>query len=298
MTKGVHGRWAAVTQSKLRRGAVVAVDGVLAVGTGAVAGLFAAAPASPTAPTPGWTGLQAPLPAGPDAPGTNPTATMNQESCSSPVTCVDVGSYVDGSSTSHGLLETFSGGSWSALEAPLPSDAAPAGFSKALGASCAVDGSCVAVGEYAATAGGDAALVDTLSGGHWSAFEAPLPSDAATAGSSNAFLKSVDCTERERVRGGGLVPQHRRRRKWGSSTRSPPVSGAARWRLSRRAPPAAPSSCWKASRARPSAAARPEVSTRTRAAGSRATCSLRRRTARGRRRTRRCPPMRQPDRAR
>ena len=198
MAKGVqgrrHGASGRVTQSKLRRGAVVAVDGVLAVGTGALAGLFAASPASAAAPTPGWTGLQAPLPTGPDAPATNPTATMYQESCSSPLTCVDVGFYQDGSSTSHGLLETYSGGTWTAFETPLPSDAAPAGFSKALGASCAVDGSCVAVGEYGTTAGGDTALVDMLSGGHWSAFEAPLPSDAATAGSTNAFLKSVDCT--------------------------------------------------------------------------------------------------------
>jgi hypothetical protein len=182
-----------VTPSKLRRGAVVAVDGVLAVGTGALGGLFATGAASAAAPTPGWTGLQAPLPTGPDAPQTNPTAKMIQESCSSPVTCVDVGSYMDSGSTQHGLLETYAGGSWSALEVPLPGDAAPGGFSKALGTSCAVDGSCVAVGNYLTTGGGDASFVDTLSGGHWSALEAPLPSDAAGGSSAGAFLKSVDC---------------------------------------------------------------------------------------------------------
>ena len=183
-----------VTPSKLRRGAVIAVDGVLAVGTGALGGLFATGTASAAAPTIGWTGLQAPLPTGPDAPRTNPTATMFQESCSSPVTCVDAGYYEDSASTLHGLLETYAGGSWSALEAPLPSDAATGGFSKAFGASCAVDGSCVAVGEYRTAAGGDAAFIDTLSGGHWGTLEAPLPSDAATGGSTGAFLKSVDCT--------------------------------------------------------------------------------------------------------
>ena len=183
-----------VTRSKLRRTAVIAVDGVLAVGTGAVAGLFATGTASAAAPTPGWTGQQAPLPTGPDAPGANPTTTMYQESCSSPVTCVDAGYYEDGASTEHGLLETYAGGSWSALEMPLPSDAASGGFSKAFGTSCAVDGSCVAVGEYLTTGGGDDAVIDTLSGGHWGTLEAPLPSDTATAGSSEAFLKSVDCT--------------------------------------------------------------------------------------------------------
>src|SRR5208282_2443287 len=88
----------------------------------------------------------------------------------------------------------YAGGSWSALEMPLPSDAASGGFSKAFGTSCAVDGSCVAVGEYLSTGGGDAAVIDTLSGGHWGTLEAPLPSDAATGASAGAFLKSVDCT--------------------------------------------------------------------------------------------------------
>ena len=63
------------TTSKLRRTAVVAVDGVLAVGTGAVAGLFASGAASATVPTPGWTGVQSPVPFGLDAPATNPLRT-------------------------------------------------------------------------------------------------------------------------------------------------------------------------------------------------------------------------------
>jgi hypothetical protein len=182
-----------VTPSKLRRSAVVVVDGVLALGTGALGGLFATSAASAAAPTPGWSGLQAPLPTGPDAPQTNPTAKMNQESCSSPVTCVDVGSYLGSGGTQHGLLETYQGGAWTALEVLLPSDAAPGGFSKALGTSCAVDGSCVAVGNYLTTGGGDASFIDTLSAGHWGALEAPLPSDAAGGASAGAFLKSVDC---------------------------------------------------------------------------------------------------------
>ena len=74
MTKGVQaatdGGSGRVTPSKLRRSAVIAVDGVLAVGTGAIGGLFAvgSVPATASAPTPGWTPAQAPLPTSPDGP--------------------------------------------------------------------------------------------------------------------------------------------------------------------------------------------------------------------------------------
>ena len=70
-----------VTPSKLRRTAVVAVDGVLAVGTGALAGVFGAGAASAAAPTPGWTGLQTPVPTGSDAPATNPGEAITTEAC-------------------------------------------------------------------------------------------------------------------------------------------------------------------------------------------------------------------------
>ena len=74
-----------VTPSKLRRNTVIALDGVLALGAGALGGLFTTGAASATAPTPGWTGAQAPLPAGPDAPASNPTAILDDTSCTSAV---------------------------------------------------------------------------------------------------------------------------------------------------------------------------------------------------------------------
>ena len=112
-----------VTPSKLRRTAVIAVDSVLAVGTGAVAGLFATSTLPAGASTSGWAATQAPLPSTPDAPATNPDVTIDQESCPTAVSCVAAGNYSD-PSHSHGLLDVQSGGTWTVTEAPVPSDAA------------------------------------------------------------------------------------------------------------------------------------------------------------------------------
>ena len=181
-----------VTPSKLRRNVVIAVDGVLALGTGALGGLFATGTASAAPPTTGWTGLQAPLPSAPDAPSTNPGVNLSSESCSSAVNCVAVGSY--NGAGERGLLDTFAGGSWSATESPLPGDAITDPPSVMESVSCPTDGSCVAAGIYETGSHGTAAVLDTLSNGHWSATEAPLPSNAASGSNERAFLKSVDCT--------------------------------------------------------------------------------------------------------
>ncbi len=184
-----------ITPSKFRRGAVIAVDGVLAVGTGAIGGLFAtgAGVASATAPTPGWTGIQGPLPSTPDAPGTDPVASFNSEDCVSAVSCIAAGSYEDGSGTSHGLLEVLAGGSWSSSEAPLPANGDPTRDASLASVSCASPGWCVAVGEYIDMSGGRDGLVETYSGGRWTATQAPVPSDALGGSSADYFLKSVSC---------------------------------------------------------------------------------------------------------
>jgi hypothetical protein len=189
-----------VRWSRARRTAIVVVDGALAVGTGAVAGLLGGAPggaatAHGIAPTSGWTGIKAPLPTGPDAPAANPEVNgqLAHISCASAVSCVGVGSYSDAHPTEHALLETYSHGSWSGIEAPLPGNAAPGAFSIPEGVSCATDGTCVAVGGYNDTAGGTDGFIDTLSGGTWTSMEAPVPGDSLGGSSADTFLKSVDC---------------------------------------------------------------------------------------------------------
>ena len=195
--KGHKGTTGRVTPSKLRRTAVVAVDGVLAVGTGALAGVFGAGAASAAAPTPGWTGLQTPVPTGSNAPATNPEEAIQTEACATAVSCVGAGGYTDGGSDSRGLLTALNGGTWSSVEAPLPSDANadpdPAFFDTACGSS----GSCYAVGGYKNNSGGSGSpvngLIETYSGGAWSATEAPVPSNAVGATDSHTWLKSVSC---------------------------------------------------------------------------------------------------------
>ncbi len=183
-----------VTRSRLRRNTVIAVDGVLALGTGALGGLFATGTATATAPTPGWTGAQTPLPSGPNAPASpDPSSGWASVSCVSAAFCGAGGSYEDSAHVDQALLGVKSGGSWSVVAAPLPSDAAPsqAGFIETV--TCPSEGTCVAVGTYEDSANRFHAVIETLTGGTWSDMEAPLPPDAATGSGFGAFLKSVDC---------------------------------------------------------------------------------------------------------
>ena len=183
-----------VTPSKLRRTAVVAADGVLAIGTGALGGLFAAAgPASAMPPATGWAGTQAPLPTTPQAPATNPDVFFGSESCSGATSCVAGGSYA-GTTNNQGVLDVLAGGTWTAMAPPLPSNALAGSTSEVDAVSCPSDGSCVAVGTYDNTSSRADSFIDTLSGGQWTSMEAPVPSDALPETSADTFLKSLDCT--------------------------------------------------------------------------------------------------------
>ena len=133
---------------------------------------------------PSSTAVATPLPA-------NAISTMSgvgRMSCPSSSWCVAVGSYQTGTTTSQTsgmspLLLTFSGGQWTALQAPLPSDAV-----QDLGSpdrldriSCPTVGWCVASGVYQAASGGKSMFL-TLSNGQWSA-----------VGSLAATINDVSC---------------------------------------------------------------------------------------------------------
>jgi hypothetical protein len=179
--------------SKVRRAAVIALDSALAFGTGAVAGMMATGPASAAPATPGWAPLQSPAPSGPDAQGSDPQTYLGNETCTSAVSCVAVGDYGDSSGHERGLLDTFSGGSWTATEAPLPANAAAVPYATIYSVSCPSDGSCVAVGGYKDGSGDSWGVIETLAGGHWFATEAPQPPDAATGTNEDSWLKGVSC---------------------------------------------------------------------------------------------------------
>lgn len=118
-----------------------------------------------------WTPAEALTPGGP--PGVNDSAALLGISCPAPGSCVAVGYY--GQSGGSGLIETLSGGTWTPTAAPLPAGQAGTGIGLA-GVSCSAPGNCVAVGSY--TTGQDNvdhALIETLSGGIWTASTASLP---------------------------------------------------------------------------------------------------------------------------
>ncbi len=141
-----------------------------------------------------WTMASAALP-GDAAQGKS--AYVNDVACPAPGTCVATGRYTDSSGEAQGLLDTLSGGSWTAIKAPLPGDADPAKATSQnntflTDVACAAAGTCVASGQYTDSGGGTQGVIDTLSGGTWTAAKAPLPGDAETSGQL-ASLWAITC---------------------------------------------------------------------------------------------------------
>ncbi len=118
-------------------------------------------------------------------------------SCPTVTFCVAVGQFNDDGGSSgytEPLIETFSNGSWAAIQSPLPGDAAsdsgPTYFPSAwlFSVSCATPTSCAAVGEYQNTSGDRIGYLATLSGTTWIAQPVPLPS-----GAQFSDLEGVSC---------------------------------------------------------------------------------------------------------
>jgi hypothetical protein len=154
---------------------------------------FPAGPASAAAAGSAWSASTAPSaglsPAAASAPfGEGLIAA--RIACPAVGSCVVVGNYWDVSSHVQGLIETLAGGAWRAITAPTaglnPAAAADPG-ARLLDVSCPAVGSCVAVGEYSSASGQDG-LIETLSGGSWTASTAP---DAAA--SQTVRLLSIAC---------------------------------------------------------------------------------------------------------
>ena len=155
---------------------LAALGGLVAALSGGL--LAEAVPASAADPV--WTATMAPLPAGATGLGTQDSIggtgnTGQGMSCPAVGSCVAVGAYT-APGAQPALIETLSGGSWRQTTAPLPIDAAAPSSARLSLVSCPVVGSCVAVGEYLSASHSERILVDTLSGGSWTASAAPLPS--------------------------------------------------------------------------------------------------------------------------
>ena len=119
-------------------------------------------------------------------------------SCPDAGDCTVVGSYAMAKNKQRGLIATMSLGQWSALEAPVPANAATGRFSRSEPLLTSVDcpqvALCVAGGSYPlsrSSGTGSQALLLVLQNGSWSPLEAPLPSDADSDLSS--YVAGVFC---------------------------------------------------------------------------------------------------------
>ena len=142
-----------------------------------------------------WAAAQAPVP--PDtAPG--PVYVLDSVSCPTSAFCVATG-YDEPGTGAQGIILTWSGGTWPAIQAPLPVNAATGQQDAAVTAvSCPTSSSCTAAGMHETGAGDPATMILTRSGGQWAAAQAPLPANAATGTSAsgtsaNPALDDLSC---------------------------------------------------------------------------------------------------------
>ena len=141
-----------------------------------------------------WTATKAPSPS--NAYTTYPATLLNSVSCASATYCVAVGEFDAESGGSQLGYEPYiavlSGGGWTVVNAATPTAPTyPGGDLKNV--SCAGDGTCVAVGDFANAPSQQAALIEQNSGGSWSSIDPQLPNNADSS-TDNNYLNAVSCT--------------------------------------------------------------------------------------------------------
>jgi hypothetical protein len=141
-----------------------------------------------------WTATGTAAPPG-GGPAQNQFPEFNAVSCAAVGACIAVGYYRDATSDPHGLIETQAGGAWAPATAPEPSNAGSGVDQSAAlhGVSCPASGACIATGTYADGTGHTRGLLETQSGGTWTAAGAPQPSDAGTGAKQTLQVVTVSC---------------------------------------------------------------------------------------------------------
>jgi uncharacterized protein YjbI with pentapeptide repeats len=117
-----------------------------------------------------WATVKAPLPAGAAA---SPQAVIDGLSCPAASQCVASGSYVTSKGSQEGMLLILSGTSWTAMTAPLPSDAGRNPSAQLNVVSCPATSDCTVGGQYTDTANQQDGLLLSWTGKAWSAYAAP-----------------------------------------------------------------------------------------------------------------------------
>ena len=142
-----------------------------------------------------WTAAEPPVPANgvppssaPDQAGVN----LYGVSCPSVSQCVATGQYTNTDGNAQAMVLTWSGGSWTAAETPVPSDASSNVGALLSRVSCPSVSHCMAVGEYVGTAS-QQGMILTWSGGSWTAAGLPLPANADTSAGNQAFMTGISC---------------------------------------------------------------------------------------------------------
>jgi hypothetical protein len=165
-----------------------------------------------------WISQAAPEPAknaAGEAPGEVQTHTgLLAVQCIGPQFCVGVGQYNDAVDRTYALIDTYSHGKWTGIDAPEPSVRTPIGtvrgtdnnggqFAQLNAVSCTSTTSCTAVGDYEDVDQTRWPLVDTWDGRSWSASLAPEPLTRPAIASARrhgtslyggyGFLQGVSC---------------------------------------------------------------------------------------------------------
>jgi hypothetical protein len=120
---------------------------------------------------------------------------LTSTACPAAGDCVAVGAYKDPSGVYHGLIETESGGTWTASAPDLSHLAGVTAnaASNLTSVACTAVGGCVAVGWYRDSAGHYQGLIDTETKGIWVAREAALTGLGSVDSNPGIYFFSVSC---------------------------------------------------------------------------------------------------------
>ena len=122
-----------------------------------------------------WKATEAPLP--PNAAEKDPLAALYAVICPAIGSCLAVGTYYDTNLLEHGLIETLTG-TWKAMEALLPANAAANPDAKLFSLACPNGGSCLSIGFYTDKSGNQQGVIETLPG-------LPVPTTTVVSSSRN-----------------------------------------------------------------------------------------------------------------
>jgi hypothetical protein len=132
----------------------------------------------------------------PDMTSKNNFASLAAVACPAKGSCVAVGFLGAAGNVFTPVIETLSGGRWTAAKPALPGDAAVDTSATLNDVACPAVGTCIATGWYGNQAGQHDGYVATLANGTWTAVDGPLPADAAPeqyTSTAKTYLAAIAC---------------------------------------------------------------------------------------------------------